>query len=121
MEKKNETKETQPKEVGFDFSVRGFRCRLSWDSLQYILTLTTKGKKKQTKYYNGVYQVLTELMSILPHTSTAGSMHEFMEDVTDCMAQIKKLGKYIENTFVPKTDIEMQKTVWGQKQQSNKK
>lgn len=107
-------KQTPTKEHGFSFSIRGIRFSVYWDGLQYILTATSK-KRKKVSYYTGIYQMLTELISSLPMSSTAGSLHEFTADVTDCMEQIRKLGKYIEANFVPKTDLEMQKTAWGVK------
>lgn len=109
-----ETKDTKGKD-GFSFSLRGTRYDLSWDGLQYILVTSTKKKKKKVAYYSGIYQMLTELISLVPMTSVAGSLHEFTTDITDCMEQIRKLGKYIEANFAPKTDIEMQKTAWGTK------
>jgi len=99
---------------GFSFKMKGTEYAISWDSVQYLLTRTV-GKKKEISYHPSIHALLNALMSIVPKTSTAGTMHEFMEDVNGAMAQIKLLGRYIERTFAPLQPFE-QNTKWAEGQ-----
>lgn len=102
------------KRDGFSFKMKGTEYAISWDSVQYLLTRTV-GKKKETSYYPSIHALLNALMSIVPKTSVAGTMHEFTEDINGSMAQIKLLGRYIERTFAPLQPFE-QNTKWAKEQ-----
>ena len=106
------------KRNGFSFKMKGVEYAISWDNIQYVLTKTA-GKKKEVSYYPSIQGLLNALISIVPRTSTAGTMHEFIEDINSSMGQIKLLGRYIERTFAPLQPFE-QNTKWAEGQKETK-
>lgn len=94
---------------GFSFKCKGAQYRIEWDSVQYILIAN-----KQSYYFASILTLLTQLVSMVPKTSVAGSMHEFTQDIIDAMNQIKMLCRYIEKNFKPQKSEE-EKTRWAMK------
>lgn len=83
---------------GFKFTIGSKGYNLSWDNIQFTLEYLV-GSKKEYAYFGRVEHALNYILSLAMKQSTAGSMHEFIEDVSGAVKLVKALTKHVDSMF----------------------